>query len=69
MKHLALFLLKVYNRAVSPYVPGMCKYHPSCSQYSRQALERYGVGKGVMLTARRLARCHPGRQGGYDPVP
>lgn len=69
MKHLALFLLKVYSHAVSPYVPGMCKYHPSCSQYSRQAIERYGVGKGATLTAKRLARCHPGRQGGYDPVP
>ncbi|NQU97032.1 MAG: membrane protein insertion efficiency factor YidD [Chloroflexi bacterium] len=69
MKHLALFLLKAYSRAVSPYVPGVCKYHPSCYQYSQQAMERYGVGKGVMLTVKRLARCHPGRQGGYDPVP
>ena len=69
MKQVALFLLKVYSRVVSPYVPGMCKYHPSCSRYSQQAIEQYGVGKGVMLTVMRLARCHPGRQGGYDPVP
>ena len=69
MKHLALFLLKVYSRVVSPYVPGMCKYHPSCSQYSQQAIERHGVGKGILLTAKRLVRCHPGREGGYDPVP
>ena len=69
MKQLALFLLNVYGRALSPYMPGMCKYHPSCSQYSREAIERYGVARGVMLGARRLARCHPGRRGGYDPVP
>ena len=69
MKRLALFLLKVYSRVVSPYVPGVCKYDPSCSHYSGEAIERYGVGKGVLLTAMRLARCHPGRRGGYDPVP
>ena len=69
MKHLALFLLKAYSRAVSPYVPGMCRFYPSCSEYSRQAIERYGAARGVLLTATRLARCHPARQGGYDPVP
>jgi len=69
MKHLVLFLLKAYSRAVSPYVPGVCRYYPSCSEYSRQAVERYGAPRGVLLTAARLVRCHPGRQGGYDPVP
>ena len=69
MKHLALLLLKAYSRAISPYVPGVCRYYPSCSQYSQEAIERYGVGRGVLLTAMRLTRCRPGRQGGYDPVP
>lgn len=69
MKRLALLLLKIYASAVSPYMPGVCRYYPSCSRYSSEAVERYGVAKGVLLTARRLARCRPGVQGGYDPVP
>jgi putative membrane protein insertion efficiency factor len=69
MKNLALLLIRIYRRAVSPYVPSACRYHPSCSQYSEEAIERYGVGKGIWLSAMRLARCHPGGQGGYDPVP
>ena len=69
MKRLALLVLSVYKRAVSPYLPGMCRYYPSCSEYSREAIERHGFRGGFLLTVRRLVRCHPGQEGGYDPVP
>lgn len=59
-----------YRRAISPYKGGpTCKYVPSCSQYARIAIERYGALTGSRLAAARLMRCHPWSKGGYDPVP
>lgn len=59
-----------YRRAISPYKGGpTCKYVPSCSQYARIAIERYGALTGGRLAAARLMRCHPWSKGGYDPVP
>ena len=69
MKRLALILIKVYKAAVSPYLPSMCKYEPTCSDYAAVAIEQHGVARGAGLGLMRLARCHPGRAGGYDPVP
>ena len=69
MKRLALALLVFYQKAMSPYLPSRCRFLPTCSQYSSQAISRHGILKGVWLTARRLARCHPFSHGGYDPVP
>lgn len=69
MKRLALGLLALYQKAISPYLPSQCRFLPTCSQYSFEAISRHGVLKGMWLTMRRLARCHPFRRGGYDPVP
>jgi hypothetical protein len=69
MRRLLLALLTLYQRAVSPYLPSACRYTPTCSRYSYQAIERYGLWKGSWLTLKRLARCHPLGGKGYDPVP
>ena len=69
MKRLALILIRTYKAAVSPYLPSMCKYEPTCSNYAAVAIEQHGVARGAGLGLMRLARCHPGRAGGYDPVP
>ena len=69
MKYLALGLLRLYKFVLSPLLPAACRYQPTCSDYAREAVERYGALRGTVLAARRLARCHPLREGGYDPVP
>ncbi|HEY3266183.1 MAG TPA: membrane protein insertion efficiency factor YidD [Armatimonadota bacterium] len=56
-------------QAVSRFTPPMCRFTPTCSEYTRTAVERYGVGKGLLLGARRVMRCHPFHPGGHDPVP
>jgi putative membrane protein insertion efficiency factor len=69
---LAKFLVitvRGYQMIVSPWLPPACRYTPSCSQYAIEALQRHGALKGSWLAARRLARCHPFRPGGHDPVP
>lgn len=69
MRSLALFLLRCYKRFLSPLLPPMCRFEPTCSVYTMQAVEKYGVVRGVWLGMRRLARCHPFNPGGWDPVP
>jgi hypothetical protein len=69
MKRLALLLIRFYQLAVSPYLPSVCRYEPSCSRYAHEAIERFGVVKGAALAGRRLLRCTPAHAGGYDPVP
>jgi putative membrane protein insertion efficiency factor len=58
-----------YKRFLSPLLPPACRFTPTCSEYAREAVTRHGVGRGLSLAARRLARCHPFRAGGPDPVP
>ena len=65
----ALLLLRGYKRFLSPLLPPMCRFEPSCSVYTMQAVEKYGAARGVWLGMRRLARCHPFNPGGWDPVP
>jgi len=65
----ALFLLRGYKRFISPLLPPMCRFEPTCSVYTMQAVEKYGVLRGVWLGAKRLGRCHPFNPGGWDPVP
>jgi putative membrane protein insertion efficiency factor len=68
MRLLAVGLVRVYQLLVSPLLPPACRFWPSCSHYSAQAIDRYGVARGVWLSLRRLGRCHPFHPGGYDPV-
>ncbi|MGH7754015.1 MAG: membrane protein insertion efficiency factor YidD [Gemmatimonadales bacterium] len=62
-------LIRGYQRVVSPALPRSCRFAPSCSQYTLEAVSRYGVVRGGWLGLRRVARCHPFHPGGFDPVP
>ncbi len=63
-----LGVLDVYHRFVSPLLPRACRFTPTCSEFARQAIERYGVGRGAWMALRRLASCHPFHEGGFDPL-
>jgi hypothetical protein len=65
---IAIGLIRTYKLVVSPLLPSACRFHPTCSDYMKEAIERHGVVKGVGLGLRRLSRCHPFHQGGFDPV-
>ncbi|NJO77795.1 MAG: membrane protein insertion efficiency factor YidD [Cyanobacteria bacterium RM1_2_2] len=69
MKPLLLSLIRLYRAAISPLFPPTCRFHPTCSQYALEAVERYGAWRGGWLAIRRVLRCHPLHPGGYDPVP
>lgn len=68
MKIAALFLLRVYKYAISPLLPPACRFTPTCSEYAADAIAKYGFLKGSALGLKRLSRCHPFSEGGYDPV-
>jgi putative membrane protein insertion efficiency factor len=67
-KRVGVALIKGYRRLVSPMLPPSCRFTPSCSLYALQAIEKYGLLRGGFMGARRLVRCHPFSEGGYDPV-
>jgi len=69
MKRLALVIIRFYRQAVSPWLPPACRYYPTCSAYAIEAIERYGFFRGAVLAVKRILRCHPFHEGGYDPVP
>lgn len=64
-----LFGIKMYRLAISPLLPRCCRFHPTCSAYAAEALQRYGLAGGGRLALRRVLRCHPFGGSGYDPVP
>jgi hypothetical protein len=69
MKSLLLALLRAYRFLLSPWIGGSCRFWPTCSEYSREAVETHGAARGTYMTIARLARCHPYGAGGVDPVP
>ena len=62
-------MIRFYQRFISPLTPPSCRFHPTCSEYTRQAIVRHGVFKGIGLGIVRILKCHPFHPGGYDPVP
>ncbi|HVF30053.1 MAG TPA: membrane protein insertion efficiency factor YidD [Pyrinomonadaceae bacterium] len=68
MKFLVLDLLGVYKAVVSPFLPPACRFEPTCSEYARQAVEKYGAAKGTWMGIKRILRCQPLCKGGHDPV-
>jgi uncharacterized protein len=68
LRALAVAPIKLYQRLISPMVGQRCKYYPSCSEYAVQAVQRFGILRGLVLAAWRLVRCNPWSHGGFDPV-
>jgi uncharacterized protein len=68
MKKVLIAILKTYQYALSPLSPSCCRFTPTCSEYSIEALENYGTLMGLYLTLKRILKCHPFHPGGYDPV-
>lgn len=69
LKEIVLKLIALYQRFISPLLAPRCRFYPSCSQYCYEAVEQYGIIKGLFLSLKRIFRCHPFNEGGYDPVP
>lgn len=69
MKKLMLSAIRFYKRRISPHLPPMCRYYPTCSVYATEAIETHGAFKGGVLALLRILRCNPLFAGGYDPVP
>ena len=68
MQRILILLLKAYKFFISPLLPSACRYYPTCSEYMLEAVARYGAVRGVWMGVKRLGRCHPFHEGGYDPV-
>jgi uncharacterized protein len=69
MKTLLIWLIRGYRKVISPLYPPTCRFHPTCSQYAIEAVDRFGPIRGSWMAIRRILRCHPFHPGGYDPVP
>ena len=69
MKGLGLKLIRLYQQTISQVMPSSCRFVPTCSQYTYEAISKYGLMKGTIMGIRRISRCHPFNPGGYDPVP
>lgn len=69
MKYLLMAIIRLYQWIISPLFPPSCRFEPTCSHYSYEAINRFGFFKGSWLAVKRIAKCHPYHQGGHDPVP
>jgi putative membrane protein insertion efficiency factor len=68
MQSVLIAALRAYKRFISPLLPSACRFYPTCSEYTLQAIEKYGPWRGIWLGTKRIAKCHPFHEGGYDPV-
>ncbi|MBA1334748.1 MAG: Membrane protein insertion efficiency factor YidD [Firmicutes bacterium] len=68
MKRILIYVIEIYRKYISPIKAGKCRFYPTCSEYSIQAIEKYGAFKGTIMAGKRILRCHPFNPGGYDPV-
>lgn len=68
MKKILIKMISYYQKYISKYTPRTCRFYPTCSQYGKEAIEKYGAIKGLYLTIKRILRCHPFSKGGYDPL-
>ena len=68
LKKILLFVIKIYQKGISPYLGRRCRFYPTCSEYSKQAIIKYGAVKGSYLAIKRILKCHPFHKGGYDPL-
>lgn len=69
LKKIVILLFVLYQKIISPVLPPSCRFYPSCSQYSIEAVEKHGILRGLWLACKRIFKCHPWHEGGYDPVP
>lgn len=69
IKKIFIGLIRIYQKCISPLKPPSCRFYPTCSSYGIEAVEKYGVIRGGFMTLKRISRCHPFNEGGYDPVP
>ena len=69
MASVGIKIIRLYQKGISPYLPSVCRYEPTCSQYSIEAIKKFGTFKGFFLTVKRLLRCNPLGGKGYDPIP
>ena len=69
MKKILIFIIKIYQKVISPLTPPSCRFYPTCSHYGIEAIEKHGAFKGAWLAVRRISKCHPFHEGGFDPVP
>ena len=69
IRRIALLMVRFYQRVISPILPKSCRFYPTCSEYTYQAIEKYGVIKGIYLGIKRISKCHPFHPGGNDPLP
>lgn len=69
IKSFLIYIIDMYKKYLSPFLPNRCRFYPTCSQYAREAILKYGTIKGLFLCTKRILRCNPFCTGGYDPVP
>lgn len=68
MQTILIGMLRSYKWLISPLLPSACRFYPTCSEYMREAIQKYGAARGIWMGVKRLGRCHPFHEGGYDPV-